>query len=72
MLKWVDIIFKSQCMLPGTLSEFTKLIFKIVNRYLGRVVGQEFVASSFNRLIEQHLTVGTAVKEKILSAFPNA
>ena len=34
MHKWIDIIFKSQCILPGTVGDFTKLTFKIVNRYL--------------------------------------
>jgi hypothetical protein len=68
MLKWVDIIFKSACMLPGTLSEFTKLAFKIVHRYLTKAVTQEFLASSFNRLVEQQDSVGAALKEKILAA----
>lgn len=53
MLKWIDIIFKSACMLPGTISQFTKLTFKIINRYLTKTIYQDFLESSFNRLVEQ-------------------
>ena len=37
MLKWVEIIFKQACILPGTISDFLKLTFKLVNRYLDKI-----------------------------------
>ena len=61
MIKWIDIVFKSACMLPGTLPEFTKLTFKIINRYLGKVASQDFVASSFVKLVEQSQNVGLSL-----------
>ncbi len=66
MLKWIDIVFKSNCMLPGTLSDFAKLSLKIINRYLSKLSNGDFVPASFNRLIEQNQKVGELVAQKIL------
>lgn len=72
MLKWIDIIFKSSCMLPGTLPEFTRIVFKIVNRYLLKLLSADFLASSFIKLVEQSKLVGAALKEKIIESNASA
>jgi hypothetical protein len=72
MLKWVDIVFKNACLLPGTLPDFTRLMLKIVNRYLAKAVSQEFLASSFNKLVEQSKSLGPVLREKIVAANPRA
>ena len=66
LLKWIDIIFKQACMLPGTLPDFLKLAFKLVNRYLDKVAKAEFSPAAFNRLVEQQQKVGEIVAQKIL------
>ena len=66
LLKWVDIIFKQACILPGTLTDFLKLTFKMVNRYLDKVGKTEFQPASFNRLVEQHEKIGTILGQKIV------
>lgn len=62
VLKWVDIIFKQSCILPGTLTDFLKLTFKLVNRYLDKNAKAEFSPTAFNRLVEQHEKVGPLVR----------
>jgi len=59
--KWIDIIFKNSCMLPGTLTDFLKLTFKLINRYLSKVNNADFSPSAFNRLIEQKSDIGRQV-----------
>lgn len=51
MLKWIDIIFKSNCMLPGTFTDFLKLTFKLINRHLNKATQNDFLSSSFNKLV---------------------
>lgn len=53
-------------MLPGTLPDFFKLAFKLVNRYLDKVAKAEFSPAAFNRLVEQHQKVGEIVAQKIV------
>jgi ethanolamine transporter EutH len=65
VLKWIDIIFKQTCMLPGTFSDFLKLTFKFINRYLNKVGKSEFLPSAFNRLVEQHQKIGPIIYQKI-------
>lgn len=72
MIKWIDIIFKSACMLPGTLSEFTRLVFKIINRYLGKVVAGDFLPSSFSKLVDQSKSVGSSLRDKINENSPDS
>lgn len=72
MLKWIDIIFKSACMLPGTLSDFTRLAFKIINRYLGKVGSNDFLPSTFSKLVDQSKSVGLALREKINENSPES
>jgi hypothetical protein len=48
-------------MLPGTLSDFTRLVFRIVNRYLSKMVTSDFLPSTFTKIIEQSKTVGQAL-----------
>jgi len=54
MLKWADIIFKSNCMLPGTFPDFLKLAFKVINRHLAKSGQNDFLTSTFNKIVEQH------------------
>ena len=49
-------------MLPGTLSEFTRLAFKLVNRYLNKMVAGDFLPSTFSKIVEQSRTVGEALR----------
>lgn len=53
-------------MLPGTLPDFLKLAFKLINRYLDKVAKAEFSPAAFNRLVEQHQKVGDIVAQKIV------
>jgi hypothetical protein len=66
LLKWIEIIFKQACMLPGTLTDFLKLAFKLVNRYLDKTGKAGFLPATFNRLVEQHQKVGAVIAQKIL------
>lgn len=66
LLKWIDIIFKQACMLPGTLTDFLKLTFKLVNRYLEKTAKADFQPTAFNRLVDQHEKVGPMVAQKVL------
>ena len=52
-------------MLPGTLAEFTRLVFKLVNRYLTKMLAADFLPSTFAKVVEQSRTVGEALREKI-------
>lgn len=45
-------------MLPGTLTDFLKLTFKLINRYLSRISKSDFLASNLNRLVEQQQKLG--------------
>ncbi len=65
LVKWVDIIFKQACILPGTLTDFLKLTFKLVNRYLDKTVKSDFSPTLFNRIVDQYEKVGPLVREKI-------
>jgi hypothetical protein len=53
-------------MLPGTLPDFLKLAFKLVNRYLERAGKADFQPATFNRLVEQREKVGALVAQKVL------
>lgn len=53
-------------MLPGTLPDFLKLAFKLVNRYLDKVAKADFSPAAFNRLVEQQQKVGEIVAQKIV------
>nr|BAJ98362.1 predicted protein [Hordeum vulgare subsp. vulgare] len=65
LLKWVDIIFKQACMLPGTLTDFLKLTFKVVNRYLDKTAKADFLPAAFNRLVDQREKVSSMVAQKV-------
>lgn len=69
--KWIDIIFKNSCMLPGTLTDFLKLTFKLINRYLSKVNNADFSPSAFNRLIEQKSDIGRQVAQRIVENLAN-
>jgi len=45
-------------MLPGTLTDFLKLTFKLINRYLSKVIKADFSVANFNRLVEQRFKLG--------------
>lgn len=52
-------------MLPGTLTDFLKLSFKLINRYLSKIVKSDFVPTVFNRIVEQHIKVGKLISSKV-------
>lgn len=50
LVKWIDIIFKQACLLPGVIPDFVRLVFRLLHRYLSKL--PDFAPSTFNRLLE--------------------
>ena len=72
MFKWVDIIFKPNCLLPGTLPDFLRLTFKLITRHLTKTLSVNFESSIFNRLVEQHQRLGEVIAQKIIDHVPES